>query len=131
MKPRAFKRIWGKPWDFAYLLELEYHKIKEMRDHHKKHQSWEGCEIAIRDMTTCLNLIDIILEKDKRRYDVYTNNNRTHINIRNAKRFANYFEGKVFEKSEVSAVIKNMLRIEKALYLYNKIRAYKMLTWWD
>ena len=30
MKSRGFKRIWGKPWDYAYLLLLEQRKLKEM-----------------------------------------------------------------------------------------------------
>ena len=30
MKGREFKRVWGQPWDYSYLLSIEQRKLKEM-----------------------------------------------------------------------------------------------------
>lgn len=131
MKPRAFKRIWGKPWDFTYLLLLEYAKIKEMRDFIKKHGSHEDHTQVVRDMSICLKLIDIILERDSLRYDVDTGKNRTYINTRNGLRFGNTWESYVFNNNPSGELLKDCLRISKAIHLYNKIRTYRILSWWD
>ena len=61
MKSRKLRRIWGQPWDFAYLLELEQYKIREMRDYMQKHHHLMGWQLVIRDMNICLKLIDIVL----------------------------------------------------------------------
>lgn len=131
MKPKAFKRIWGKPWDFSYLLKLEYHKIKEMRDFIAKHGSHESHPLVVREMSICLNLIDIVLERDAHRYDVDTGKNRTYINTRNAHRFGNTWEKSMFTKPDCGPLMKDCLRISKAIHLYNKIRTYKIFAWWD
>jgi hypothetical protein len=65
MKGREFKRIWGKPWDYGYLLKLEQYKIREMCKYFKKSQLVVGWELQVRDLTICDKLIDIILEEDK------------------------------------------------------------------
>lgn len=131
MKPRAFKRIWGKPWDFSYLLILEYHKIKEMRDYHQKRQFFEGWEYVVRDLSLCLKLIDIILERDKRGFSYDSNKMIAYVNTRNAKRFGSDWEMFNHPKKRISELLKESLRIKKALFLYNKIRAYNTLSWWD
>lgn len=132
MKARAFKRIWGQPWDFTYLLLLEYHKIKEMRDYLAKYGRHENHSTVIREMSICLNLIDIILERDSHRYDIESNKNRTYINIRNTHRFfGNNWDKSIYTKDSCGELLKDSLRIKKAIHLYNKIRAYKILAWWD
>ena len=62
MKSRGFKRIWGKPWDYAYLLLLEQRKLKEMAAYFQKSQLTVGWEFQVRDCELCVKLIDIILE---------------------------------------------------------------------
>ena len=65
MKARDFKRIWGHNWDFQYLLQVEQRKIKEMATYFAKHQRYVGWEKTVWEMNVCIQLIDIILEKDK------------------------------------------------------------------
>lgn len=132
MKKRAFKRIWGKPWDYAYLLQLEYHKIKEFRDYHQKRQFFEGWEQVVRDLNLCLKLIDIILERDRLRFDVSTGKMRTYVNTKNIHRFYNTSQVEHIKKSYVNTpVFQDSFRTKKALYLYNKIRTYSLFSWWD
>ena len=50
MKAREFKRIWGKPWDFGYLLKLEQYKIREMRDYIQKYHTHLRWEDQVREM---------------------------------------------------------------------------------
>lgn len=141
MKPRAFKRIWGKPWDFAYLLELEQYKIREMRDYMQKHHHLMGWQLVVRDMNICLKLIDIILEKDQY-YRSWLDNCYgsiphkqlpfpVYVNSKNYKRFMpllnNFKEDNIILRTGLYI----SLRQKKALYLYNKIRAYRMDYWWD
>lgn len=148
MKGREFKRIWGKPWDFGFLLKLEQHKIREMCKYFKKSQLVKGWELQVRDLTICDKLIDIILEEDKQyqswlhsNYDLDPNKRWTkkgvvkfsvYVNVRNYKRFLP--QANIKEIDNHLFLVENFkisLRQQKALYLYNKIRAYRMEHWWD
>ena len=148
MKPRAFKRIWGKPWDFGYLLDLEKAKIKEICTYIKRHKSHADYERSVREMEICIRLIDIIQEDDVH-YKSWLNANyglkpeerwtskgitpfSIYVNTRNILRFMPQID-KDF-KSKHPIILENIkisLRQQKALYLYNKIRAYCMQKWWD
>ena len=141
MKSRKLRRIWGKPWDFAYLLELEQYKIREMRDYMQKHHHLMGWQLVIRDMNICLKLIDIILEKDQY-YRSWLDNcygSKPHkqlpfpvyVNSKNYKRFMPLLEKFDYDNIHLQAGMNISLRQRKALYLYNKIRAYRMECWWD
>lgn len=141
MKGREFKRIWGKPWDSGYLLKLEQYKIREMCKYFKKSQLTVGWELQVRDLTICDKLISIVLEEDKQYKGwldaCYGGAKRTqilfpvYINTKNYKRFMPMVE----DFYQDSLVLHNgmliSLRQQKALYLYNKIRAYRMQHWWD
>ena len=137
MKGREFKRIWGKPWDYSYLLAIEQKKFKEMAAHFKKHKITEHWELQVRDCKLCVKLLDIIQEKDIYYNDWLNSCNFTendiktfnkYVNLNNAIRFHvtvdddNKF---LYENSKI------WLRQVKALYLYNKIRSYRIHTWWD
>lgn len=140
MKAREFKRIWGEAWDSCFLLEIEKRKLTEIRDYiakHKRHVDWA---LDVRDMNICLKLLDIILEKDQY-YTSWLHNcygSRPHkqlpfpvyVNLRNYKRFIPCLDINKYNKS-LMAHLQSNIRKEKAMYLYNKIRAYKMLGWWD
>ena len=140
MKGREFKRIWGEAWDACFLLEIEKRKLTEIRDYiakHKRHVDWA---FDVRDMNICLKLLDIILEKDQY-YTSWLNNCygvtphkqlpfTVYVNMRNYKRFIPTIDVDKYNESLLSHLHSNM-RKEKAMYLYNKIRAYKMLGWWD
>ena len=151
MKAREFKRIWGKPWDFGYLLKLEQYKIREMCEYIKKHHHLSNWEFVVREMQICDRLISIVLEEDKH-YQGWLDANygegkwcynkerikyvRFHIkvNTKNSKRFfplANFNDPIVLQNPHLEDSAKISLRHEKALYLYNKIRSYCMQKWWD
>ena len=141
MKGREFKRIWGKPWDYGYLLKLEQYKIREMCKYFKKSQLVVGWELQVRDLTICDKLISIVLEEDKHYKGwldtCYGGTKRTqipfptYVNTKNYKRFMPTVE----DFHQNSLVLHNgmliSLRQQKALYLYNKIRAYRMQHWQD
>lgn len=147
MKGREFKRIWGKPWDYGYLLKLEQYKIREMCKYFKKSQLVVGWELQVRDLTICDKLIDIILEEDKQ-YQSWLHSNYNisakdrwqnkglkfpiYVNVRNYKRFLP--QARYDATDMLPFLIENFkisLRQRKALYLYNKIRAYRIEHWWD
>ena len=151
MKPKAFKRIWGKPWDFGYLLKLEQYKIREMIAYFKKHHHLSNWESVVREMQICDRLISIVLEEDKD-YRGWLDANyeesgwcynkekikyvRFHIkvNTKNSKRFfplANFNNPIMLQHPHLEDSSKISLRQRKALYLYNKIRSYCMQHWWD
>lgn len=142
MKPRAFKRIWGKPWDYGYLLKLEQYKIREMCEYLKKHHAHIDWELQVREMTICIKLIDIILEEDKYYlswlHECYGHNLHrelsfpVYVNIRNYKRFLPLSNPEQFvDNNFLFPHFQVSLRQQKAMYLYNKIRAYCMFAWWD
>ena len=151
MKAREFKRIWGKPWDSGFLLKLEQHKIREMIAYFKKHHHLSNWKFVVRDMQICDRLISIALEEDKH-YRGWLDANygegkwcynkekieyvRFHIkvNTKNSKRFfplANFNNPIMLQHPHLEDSSKISLRQRKALYLYNKIRAYRMERWWD
>ena len=56
------------------------------------------------------------------------------VNTRNSKRFfplADFNNPIALQHSHIEDSAKISLRRQKALYLYNKIRAYRMQSWWD
>ena len=147
MKGREFKRVWGYPWDYGYLLKLEQYKIREMCKYFKKSKLVVGWELQVRDLTICDKLIDIILEEDKQ-YQSWLHSNYNisakdrwqnkglkfpiYVNVRNYKRFLP--QARYDATDMLPFLIENFkisLRQQKALYLYNKIRAYRMQRWWD
>ena len=141
MKSRKLRRIWGKPWDFAYLLELEQYKLKEMSAYFKKSQLTVGWEFQVRDIELCIKLIDIILEKDQY-YRSWLDNCYgsiphkrlpfpVYVNSKNYKRFMPLLEKFGYDDIHLQANMNINLRQRKALYLYNKIRAYRMECWWS
>lgn len=151
MKPRAFKRVWGKPWDFEFLLKLEQYKIREMIAYFKKHHHLSNWEFVVRDMQICERLISIVIEEDEH-YRGWLEANygagkwcynrekigyvRFHIkvNTKNSKRFfptANFNDPIALQHPHLEDSAKISLRQQKALYLYNIIRAYRMQSWWD
>lgn len=147
MKGRELKRVWGKPWDYGFLLKLEQYKIREMCKYFKKSQLVVGWELQVRDLTICDKLIDIILEEDKQ-YQSWLHSNYNisakdrwqnkglkfpiYVNVRNYKRFLP--QARYDATDMLPFLIENFkisLRQQKALFLYNKIRAYRMQHWWD
>ena len=141
MKAREFKRIWGKPWDSGFLLKLEQYKIREMIAYFKKHHHLSNWKFVVRDMQICDRLISIVLEEDKHYrswLDIcYGGTKRTqipfpvYINTKNYKRFWPTVEDLHQDNLILHNGILISLRQQKALFLYNKIRAYRIQSWWD
>ena len=89
-----------------------------------------GYEKAVKEINLCVELIDIVLECDSRCYCTKTHKVRTYVNTRNYKRFCNKWEDSDF-KHQNKECFKDALRINKALHLYNLIRSYHLMSWWD
>lgn len=145
MKDRKFRRIWGEPWDWSYLLNLERCKIREMMNYINKTRRFVGYQTVVRDMQICIKLIDIVLEEDTL-YKSWLHQSYRHpikdfetieevkfpkyMNIRNRHRFLH----KDFLNGDYPNIFNSLLaeyRKRKALALYNKIRTYKLFSWWD
>ena len=141
MKSRAFKRVWGKPWDFSYLLKLEQYKIREMITYFKNHHHLSNWKYVVREMQICDRLISIVLEEDVHYRgwlntcygDVETTQVPfpVYVNTKNYKRFLPMLKNLHQDNLVLYNGILISLRQQKALYLYNKIRSYCMQKWWD
>lgn len=88
----------------------------------------------IRWISICIKLIDIIQEEDSALEVVEMEMSKPqfklvkYVNINNAFRFrVEYLD----RYDGLQVYRKELLRQQKALYLYNKIRYNYMLEWWD
>lgn len=119
-----------QPWDFGFNLEAEREMLSKMYKFYSSYKPVaEGSERVAREVSIAIKLLDIVLENDHAVSISGTNgdyayNLTKYVNIRNAKRF-----GRIpnLEKN----MMKDHLRQIKAWYLYNKLRLYRMQTWWD
>ena len=112
-----------KDWDWEYMLDLERFKLKRMSEYFSKSQIISDWERVVKEINLCIKLIDIITEKDPPGYLYNGTKKLPYINTRNHKRFLKYIYDNNFYRDD--------LRQTKALYLYNLIRAYRMMSWWD
>ncbi|MCW4118936.1 hypothetical protein ONT17_09280 [Prevotella copri] len=149
-----------KDWDYGFLLNLEKKKLQRMYAYFSTSEIAYGDELVARDLRICIKLIDIIEEndapyrywlhessKDQKMLTQKGDDSKYHIefeqlradtdfpkyvNVKNSKRFLrkelnekdfNSFGSYVSEKAS--------LRVLKALHLYNLIREYRMLDWWN
>lgn len=136
-------------WDYAFLLEIERKKITEMYNYFKGCTRSDKMPFVARDLRICINLLNIVLDRDnlqirftemktRRRDDgmyemvghpCITDYRKLYINVRNASRFCQLkFQN---DGSDIEIIHKEELRKCKAWYLYNKIRYYKIYSWWD
>ena len=138
----------GRPWDNGYLSNLEYVKIREMAEYHKKRQRFVGCEYAIRNMEICLSLIEIFTEKRSLYgYDgslVWKESSEdnglmeiaespdfryhcdVYVNMKNIARFVPNEKARKWYYRHP-----HELYILKAKYIYHKIRNDFDGDWWD
>lgn len=88
----------------------------------------------IRWISICIKLIDIIQEEDSALEVVEMEMSKPqfklvkYVNINNAFRFGIEYLDRY---DGLQVYRKELLRQQKALYLYNKIRYNYMLEWWD
>jgi hypothetical protein len=138
-KCREFKRWIGKDYDFGYLLKMEQHKFRRMAKYFNKSRLTVDWEDQVRTCNLCDKLISIILAEDPYYkswlHASYGGSKHeevpfpVHINTRNWFRFMEHKPESKESKIYVSRC--TSYRIVKALYLYNKIRNYKMFSLWD
>ena len=144
-----------RDWDYVFMLEMEYMKLRQMEEYFKEMDTFVGIEYVRRDLRICLRLLDIVMERDdldiKRsplKFVPFKGDNgrkmyklegaseiisykKLYVNTRNAARFIefDFTSPNVDESSEIS--YKESLRLHKAWHLYNLIRTYRMFAWWD
>lgn len=110
-----------------------------------KTRRFVGYQTVVRDMQICIKLIDIVLEEDAPYkswlHQSYGNPVKDfelleeakfpkYINTKNRHRFLH----KDFLNGDYPNIFNSLLaeyRKMKALALYNKIRTYKLFSWWD
>ncbi len=117
------------PFDYAYVLYLEKEALTRMYEYFKVSRIAVGNEIVERDINLALKLLDIILEIDTARtYGEDTVWSMTkYVNIRNLHRFCDKSDNLDY----TIPCLRDSLRIEKAWYLYHRLRYNRMKTWWD
>lgn len=129
-------------------LSVERHQIKRVRDsinHYRNHVNWEQ-DVASMDLA--LRLLDLIEENGeaellcdepfKFKDNGYLALNpdakwkmERYVNTKNASRFNPKWTSAHFDDPDTGALMKDLLRVEKAWHLYHKVRQYKFRTWWD
>lgn len=100
-----------------------------------KTRRFVGYQTVVRDMQICIKLIDIVLEEDAPYkswlYQDYEKPFSKYINIKNANRFLKPVNYVADPDSRIYQHLLVEYRKVKALALYNKIRTYKIFSWWD
>ena len=119
-----------QPWDFGFNLEIEKEMLNRMYEFYSSDKPVAvGSERVAREVKLAIKLLGIIMEEDSAiSWRGLGNPNKwtmvKYVNIKNANRFGISFELN-------SPILKDYLRKTKAWYLYNKLRLYKMQTWWE
>ena len=113
-------------YDYGYLLNLERFKLVQLNKYFKNSTICDH-EHNIKWITICIKLINIINEEDSavdftdKKWKLLK-----YVNINNDYRFGldhNLYTNQID--------FKDLLRQQKALYLYHKIRYNYILYWWD
>lgn len=146
-----YYNIIRKTYDFDYssLLAVEYHQLTKLRDCISKYQSHVNSWRDIRNMNWAISCLKIVLENgcsysngeecffekgpdERGLYELVPNPTHKwimpiYVNTKNYKRFWKHYP----ENSNLEELHKDYLRIEKAWYLYNKIRKEHLREWWS
>lgn len=56
-----------RDWDYVFMLEMEYMKLRQMEEYFKEMDTFVGIEYVRRDLRICLRLLDIVMERDDNR----------------------------------------------------------------
>ena len=119
-----------QPWDFGFNLEIEREMLNGMYKFFSSNKpTTMGSERAAREIKLAIKLLEIIMEEDSAVSwteigPIHGWKLNKYVNVRNASRFWNFLELE-------EPTIRDYLRQMKAWYLYNKLRLYRMRTWWD
>ena len=135
-------------FDWESILIVEKHQITRVKDTITKchdHVNWKN---DVWWMDIALKLLDIVREdgcaelvKDDLKRVLHNDgfyhlvgsmkwSIPVYVNISNYKRFYPVKRDEL-ENANTGPLMKDRLRVEKAWYLYNKIKLYKMRSWWD
>lgn len=118
-----------EPFDFGFLLEMERQSLIQMRDYFKVSNISEDDYKVYTQIRLAVQLLNIVLEEDSA---YHYNNGESfvdiYINPRNSYRFMNAVSSDVIKNNPV---LLDDLRIQKAWFLYNKLRFYSMQGWWN
>lgn len=137
-------------FDFGFALSLEKYKLEKMIKFFMSNDTHVENDYAIaKDLKLAYNLLLIVrgdvdvatiieypkCEKEGAFYKVSKPAKYKmlrYVNTRNAERFASSDEEKkIWKTIDKDEVFKENLYQQKAWYLYNKLRYYKMNEWWD
>ena len=114
-----------QPWDFGFNLEIELEMLVRMYSFYSSDKPVAvGSEIIAKEINLAINLLKIIIEEDNAVVWSSKYILTKYVNIKNAKRFGNI-------PNLDEPLMKECLRRSKAWYLYNKLRLYRMQSWWD
>lgn len=141
----SYYKILRKVYDFDYssILIVEKYQIKRVRDSIIKYQHHVDWKQDVRWMNIAIKLLEIVEENgcavtgqtievnDILKIHHIDYQLPVYVNVRNASRFINKYAISKLEEPKIGVLIKDNLRIEKAWYLYNKIRYNHLRDWWD
>lgn len=103
-----------QPWDYSFMLNVELKMLKNMQQYFvNSHLTDTDSKIA-KQIELALNILKI-----SQNIDVIS-----YVNTKNAHRFGKYTDSDHYGTNI-------QLRQDKAWHLYNKLRTYYMLTWWN
>lgn len=150
----AYRKVLMKAYDFDYasILEVERFQITRVRDCLSKYSGHVGWERDVQEMNLALKLLDIIEEdgcservgkpltferiegtelsrlvEDPKEYWTLP----VYVNTKNSRRFWPALDPQKFEDPRAGNLWKDHLRVEKAWYLYHKLKMQYMRGWWD
>lgn len=126
--------IKGHPFDYCYLLDLEYAKLNEMYHYFSTSDIAEDNPKTAREIKLAMKLNRIISEEENL-YDYIRNGKGlgfdykclVNVNLNNIDRFIKYSP----EVKFISDKMPHYLYIEKAKNLYGELMKHKIFTWWD
>lgn len=115
-----------QPWDYSFMFNIEREMLNKMLSFYmSKERHTVGAEEIVKDLKLALRLLVIIFDEEDIKWFEKDFNLPYYVNTRNAKRFISQ------DREKWDPYYKYDLRYRKAWYLYNKLRYYKALSWWD
>ena len=117
-----------RPFDYGFLLSIEKQALIQMANYFETSEIAYGNDAVFKDLKLALKLLDIVIEEDS----AWHSNGGPgwvdrYINTNNWKRFLPSVDNLELNKP----IIQDHLRREKAWYIYNKLKYYRMRAWWD
>jgi hypothetical protein len=115
-----------KSYDYSYMLTMEREMLHLMYTHHKSSNLIEENPRIAKEIELAIKLLDIatgviqVLHFDSKG-EAYI---IKKVNVKNANRFSE----KIYNNSPIYL---DLLRKNKAWYLYNKLKYNYLFNWWD